>query len=111
MQTPPRRWRDSAAIYTDRRALSLFLLGIAAGLPFLLIFSSLSIWLGEAGVERRTVTMFSWAALAYSFKFVWSPLIDALPLPLLTRALGRRRAWLFAAQCAVIAAICLMARD
>ena len=109
MQTPPRRWRDSAAIYTDRRALSLFLLGIAAGLPFLLIFSSLSIWLGEAGVERRTVTMFSWAALAYSFKFVWSPLIDALPLPLLTRALGRRRAWLFAAQCAVIAAICLMA--
>ena len=109
MPTPSRSWRSAAAVYTDRRAVSLFLLGLAAGLPFLLIFSSLSIWLNEAGVERSTVTRFSWAALAYSFKFVWSPLADALPLPLLTRSLGRRRAWLFAAQCGIIAAICLMA--
>ena len=100
---------QSAAIYTDRRAISLFFLGFAAGLPFLLIFSSLSIWLNEAGVERGTVTRFSWAALAYSCKFIWSPLVDTLPLPLLTRHLGRRRAWLAAAQCVVIAAICLMA--
>ena len=109
MLTAPRRWLAAAAIYTDRRAIALFLLGIAAGLPFLLIFSSLSIWLNEAGVARDTVTRFSWAALAYSFKFVWSPLADALPLPLLTRTLGRRRAWLLLAQCGVIAAICLMA--
>ena len=106
--TTPRFFR-SAAIYTDRRAISLFFLGFAAGLPFLLIFSSLSIWLNEAGVERGTVTRFSWAALAYSCKFIWSPLVDTLPLPLLTRRLGRRRAWLAAAQCVVIAAICLMA--
>ena len=99
----------SVAIYTDRRAISLFFLGFVAGLPFLLIFSSLSIWLNEAGVERGTVTRFSWAALAYSCKFIWSPLIDTLPLPFLTRRLGRRRAWLAAAQCVVIAAICLMA--
>lgn len=99
----------SAAIYADRRAISLFFLGFAAGLPFLLIFSSLSIWLNEAGVERDTVTRFSWAALAYSCKFIWSPLVDTLPLPLLTRRLGRRRAWLVAAQCVIIAAICLMA--
>ena len=109
MPTALRRWLATAAIYTDRRAITLFLLGIAAGLPFLLIFSSLSIWLNEAGVARDTVTRFSWAALAYSFKFVWSPLADALPLPLLTRTLGRRRAWLLLAQCGVIAAICLMA--
>ena len=109
MPTALRRWLAAAAIYTDRRAITLFLLGIAAGLPFLLIFSSLSIWLNEAGVARDTVTRFSWAALAYSFKFVWSPLADALPLPLLTRTLGRRRAWLLLAQCGVIAAICLMA--
>ncbi len=109
MPTALRRWLAAAAIYTDRRAITLFLLGIAAGLPFLLIFSSLSIWLNEAGVARDTVTRFSWAALAYSFKFVWSPLADALPLPLLTRTLGRRRAWLLLAQCGIIAAICLMA--
>ena len=109
MPTALRRWLAAAAIYIDRRAITLFLLGIAAGLPFLLIFSSLSIWLNEAGVARDTVTRFSWAALAYSFKFVWSPLADALPLPFLTRTLGRRRAWLLLAQCGIIAAICLMA--
>ena len=77
----------------------------------LLIFSSLSLWLREAGVERSSVTMFSWAALAYSFKFVWAPLIDSLPLPLFTRLLGRRRAWLLLAQAMIIAAICLMAMN
>ena len=60
-------------------------------------------------MSRSTVTFFSWAALGYSFKFVWAPLIDTLPLPLLTRQLGRRRGWLLVAQLAVIAAICIMA--
>jgi len=94
MPTALRRWLAAAAIYTDRRAITLFLLGIAAGLPFLLIFSSLSIWLNEAGVARDTVTRFSWAALAYSFKFVWSPLADALPAPRAgARALWCERLW------------------
>ncbi|MEZ5478612.1 MAG: hypothetical protein R3E95_14375 [Thiolinea sp.] len=69
----------------------MLFLGFSAGIPILLIFSSLSLWLGEAGVERKAVTFFSWAALGYSFKFVWAPLIDKLPLPVLTAALGRRR--------------------
>lgn len=84
-------------------------LGFSAGLPLLLIFSSLSLWLGEAGVERRAVTFFSWAALAYSFKFVWAPLVDRLPLPVLSARLGRRRAWLLVAQLGVVAAIVGMA--
>jgi PAT family beta-lactamase induction signal transducer AmpG len=83
--------------------------GIAAGLPLLLIFSSLSLWLREAGVERAAVTYFSWAALGYSFKFVWAPLVDVIPLPLLTRILGRRRAWLLLAQLMIMLAIILMA--
>ena len=62
----------------------------------------------EAGVKRETVTMFSWAALGYSFKFVWSPLIDALPVPLLSRWLGKRRGWLLLAQGVIIVAIVLM---
>lgn len=109
MSAPQKSWRSAAAAYADRRAVTLFLLGFSAGVPILLIFSSLSLWLREAGVERSTVTMFSWAALAYSFKFVWAPLIDSLPLPLFTRLLGRRRAWLLLAQAMIIAAICLMA--
>lgn len=82
--------------------------GIVAGLPLLLIFSSLSLWLREAGVERAAVTYFSWAALGYSFKFVWAPLIDVIPLPFLTRKLGRRRAWLLLSQLMIMAAIVLM---
>lgn len=87
----------------------MLFLGFSAGLPLLLIFSSLSLWLREAGMERSVVTFFSWAALGYSFKFVWAPLVDSLPLPFLTRVLGRRRAWILLAQCMVIVAIMLMA--
>ncbi len=108
-QTSSKNWLAAAAAYTDRRAVTLFFLGFSAGVPILLIFSSLSLWLREAGVDRSTVTMFSWAALAYSFKFVWAPLIDSLPLPLLTRALGKRRGWLLLSQLLVIAAVCSMA--
>ncbi|MCS4534324.1 AmpG family muropeptide MFS transporter [Neisseria montereyensis] len=109
-QNPSKKtWLSAIGAYGDRRAITLFFLGFSAGIPILLIFSSLSLWLREAGVDRSTVTMFSWAALAYSFKFVWAPLIDSLPLPLLTRVLGKRRGWLLWSQLAVIAAICCMA--
>lgn len=87
----------------------MLFLGFSAGIPILLIFSSLSLWLTEAGVEKSAVTYFSWAALAYSFKFIWAPLVDKLPLPILTKWLGRRRAWLLFAQILVIASICWMA--
>jgi len=109
--SPPARpsWYDTLRSLWDRRVLALLFLGFAAGLPILLIFSSLSLWLLEAGVERKAVTFFSWAALGYSFKFIWAPLVDRLPLPLLTRWLGRRRDWLLLSQLGVIAAIVGMA--
>jgi len=75
----------------------------------MLIFSSLGLWLREAGIERAVVTYFSWAALGYSFKFVWAPLVDQLPLPWLTRIMGRRRAWMLLAQILIISAIVLIA--
>ena len=100
--------RHPAAVYLDSRVLSLLFLGFSAGLPLMLVFSSLSLWLREAGVARETVTMFSWAALAYSFKFVWSPLADTLPLPLLRR-LGKRRSWLLLSQVLMMAAAAWMA--
>lgn len=105
----PRTWRDSLASLWDWRVLSMLMLGFSAGLPILLIFSSLSLWLIEAGVERRAVTFFSWAALGYSFKFIWAPLVDRLPLPLLTAWLGRRRAYMLLAQAGVACAIVGMA--
>lgn len=83
--------------------------GFSAGLPLLLIFSTLSLWLREAHIDRSTVTYFSWAALGYSFKFIWAPLVDRLPLPWLTARLGRRRGWLLLAQLSVMGAILWMA--
>jgi PAT family beta-lactamase induction signal transducer AmpG len=105
----PSGLREIIAAYGERRVITMGFLGFSAGLPLLLIFSSLSIWLTEAGVERSAVTLFSWAALGYSFKFVWAPLIDKLPLPWLTHRLGRRRAWLLTAQVAIAASIAAMA--
>ncbi len=86
----------------------MLFLGFSAGIPILLIFSTLGLWLNEAGVAKSTITFFSWAALGYSFKFVWAPLVDRLPLPLLTNYLGRRRAWMLVSQLSIIAAILLM---
>ncbi len=101
-------WESSVLPFFDRRVIALLFLGFSAGIPILLIFSTLGIWLREAGVDRSTVTMFSWAALGYSFKFVWAPLIDRLPVPLLHRWLGRRRSWILVSQFAIIIAIVWM---
>ena len=106
---PANGWAAAFKAFIDRRAAIMLFLGFSAGIPILLIFSSLSLWLGEAGIDKSAVTFFSWAALGYSFKFVWAPLIDELPVPLLTRILGRRRAWLLIAQILIVCAICIMA--
>ncbi len=100
---------ETLRAYRHPRVITMLFLGFSAGLPLLLIFSSLSLWLREADVSRSTATYFSWAALGYSFKFVWAPIIDKMPLPWLTRVLGRRRAWLLVAQGAIITAILWMA--
>ena len=102
-------WKAAFTAFLDKRALIMLFLGFSAGIPILLIFSSLSLWLGEAGIDKTAVTFFSWAALGYSFKFVWAPLIDELPVPWLTQTLGRRRAWLLIAQLLIILAISTMA--
>lgn len=109
MTTQASGWVSAFKAFLDRRALIMLFLGFSAGIPILLIFSSLSLWLGEAGIDKSAVTFFSWAALGYSFKFVWAPLIDELPVPVLTKRLGRRRAWLLIAQCLIVLAICIMA--
>ena len=85
MQEPQASWRESLGAFLHPRVVVMLFLGFSAGIPILLIFSSLSLWLREAGVERAAITFFSWAALGYSFKFVWAPLVDQLPVPWLSR--------------------------
>ena len=103
-------WGETIQSFLHPRVITMLFLGFSAGVPILLIFSSLGLWLREAGVERSAVTFFSWAALGYSFKFVWAPLVDKLPLPFLTALLGRRRSWMLFSQLAIIVAIFWMAQ-
>jgi MFS transporter, PAT family, beta-lactamase induction signal transducer AmpG len=94
-------WRRSIAEYTERRVLLILPLGFASGLPLLLTFSTLSAWFATAGVSRATIGAFALVGTPYSFKFLWSPLIDRLPPPI---PLGRRRGWGISIQLALIAA-------
>ena len=103
-----RTWNETFQAWTHPRVLTMLFLGFSAGVPILLIFSTLSVWLREAGVSKSAVTFFSWAALGYSFKFIWAPIVDKMPLPGLTALLGRRRSWLILSQFLVIAAIIWM---
>jgi len=103
-----RDWRETLRAFLHPRVVTMLFFGFSAGVPLLLIFSSLGLWLREAGIDRAAVTFFSWAALGYSFKFVWAPLIDRLPVPVLTRLLGRRRAWMLVSQVAIACALVWM---
>ncbi|MCC6914773.1 MAG: MFS transporter [Rhodospirillaceae bacterium] len=90
------------AVYLDRRVAIMLALGISAGLPFMLIFDTLSAWLRESGLTLEVIGFFSLATLSYAFKFVWAPLVDRAPIPVLTRLLGQRRSWMLLAQFAII---------
>jgi len=94
-------WHDLA----DFRVALMLALGFSAGLPFLMIFGTLSVRLREAGIPVTTIGLFSWLALAYSLKFLWSPIVDAWDVPGLARLVGRRRAWMIVCQSAIVAGL------
>lgn len=93
------------ALYGNARALRMTALGFSSGLPLLLVFGTLSFWLREAGVSIQTIGFMSWIGLIYAMKWLWAPVIDRCPIPVLTRALGRRRAWMLAAQLGLMASL------
>lgn len=96
--------------YLQEKVLVIFFLGFSAGLPLPLVYATLTAWLFETGMPTSTISMFAYLMLAYSLKFVWSPVVDAVALPVLTRWLGRRRAWLIASQVGLGATLYLMSR-
>lgn len=105
----PRPWRNTLRVYLEPASLRMLTLGFASGLPLLLVLGTLSFRLREAGIDRATIGHLSWVGLAYGFKWAWAPLVDRLPIPLLTRWLGRRRSWLLLAQFGVMAGLVGMA--
>ena len=96
-----RGWRQTLALYRQPRMLSMLALGFSAGLPFVLVFSTLSAWLTQSGIRRATIGMLAWVGIAYTLKFLWAPIVDRFQLPLLGRLLGQRRSWMLLAQLGV----------
>ncbi|MFZ1365383.1 MAG: permease [Brachymonas denitrificans] len=106
---PKLSWAQSLRVYLEPASLRMLALGFSAGLPLLLVLGTLSFRLREAGIDRATISFLGWVALAYGFKWVWAPLVDRMPIPLLTRWLGRRRSWLLVAQLTIMGGLVGMA--
>lgn len=100
-----RVWLAAAAVHLEYRTVLIALLGFSSGLPLLLVYGTLSAWLRDEGVSLTVIGWFSVASSAYALKFLWSPLVDRVSLPVFGRLLGRRRGWLLASQLCVMAAI------
>lgn len=106
---PRQSWGETLAVYRHRRVIGMAFLGFSAGLPFLLVFSTLAFWLSDVGLKPSTITYFSWVGLTYSIKFFWAPVVDRVPLPILTRLLGRRRSWMLLAMLGIATGLVLLA--
>src|ERR1700724_1985183 len=100
-----RGWLDALAVYREPRLIAILLMGFSSGLPLALTFGTLSFWLSEVGVSRTSIGLFALVGISYSMKFLWSPVIDRLAIPVLTARLGRRRGWALAIQPALAIAI------
>jgi len=109
MQAAVTSWRDALQIYWHRRILAMACLGFVAGVPYLLVFSTLTAWLTEAGVSRASIGFFTWIGITYSIKVFWSPVVDRVALPVITRRLGQRRSWILLAQAMIAGGLIGMA--
>ena len=106
---PRASFRESLAVYLQRRVLIVLLLGFASGLPLALSGSTLLVWMRESGVDLGTIGLFALVGTPYTLKFLWAPLVDALHVPFFTQKFGRRRGWLVFSQLLLIASILLLA--
>src|SRR6266487_2214209 len=95
---PARGWADTLAVYLRPRVLIVMFLGFSSGLPLALSGSTLQVWATEGGVNLRTIGLFTIVGTPYTIKFLWAPLVDALGVPFVSKALGRRRGWLILSQ-------------
>jgi PAT family beta-lactamase induction signal transducer AmpG len=100
---------SALAVFLDRRTLVMLALGFSSGLPFLLVFDTLSAWMRSSGISLQVIGFFGLVTMIYSFKFLWAPLIDRAGVPLLTAWLGHRRSWMLVCQGAIMVGLWLIA--
>lgn len=104
-----RSWGEAIRVYTRPSVVRMLFFGFSAGLPFLLVFSTLTAWLRDYDISRTAIGFFAWIGITYSIKVFWSPVVDRLPLPLLTRVFGQRRGWMLLAQIGIMFGLAAMA--
>jgi PAT family beta-lactamase induction signal transducer AmpG len=98
-------WSDATRVYLDRRVLAMFFLGFSSGLPFGVLAEPMVAWLADSQVDKTTIGLFSLVSLPYALKFFWAPIMDSVPLPIVTRIFGRRRGWVLVTQLLLIGSI------
>ena len=101
-------WREALLIYRHPQVVAIFFLGFSAGLPLLLVFSTLTAWLRDMGVNHTAIGFFGWVGITYSVKVFWAPIVDRLSLPVLSNRLGQRRSWIFLAQISIALGLCIL---
>ncbi len=104
----PKGFRVFRLALGSRKSFMMLMLGFSSGLPYALLIGTLNAWLGEVGIKLATIGVLSWIGLAYSFKFLWSPLVDRFELPGLNR-IGRRKSWILLCQAVMILAFSALA--
>ena len=97
----PKGWKLLKAALSTRKSSTMLAFGFSSGLPYALLIGTLNAWLGEAKINLATIGVLSWIGLSYSFKFLWSPVVDRLKLPVLERV-GRRKSWILLCQAIMI---------
>ncbi|NKI36145.1 AmpG family muropeptide MFS transporter [Wenzhouxiangella sp. XN79A] len=104
-----RGWSEALRVYARPSVVRMLFFGFSAGLPFLLVFTTLTAWLRDYEISRSAIGFFAWIGTTYSIKVLWAPVVDRVPLPLLTRLLGQRRSWMLLAQVGIAAGLAAMA--
>src|SRR6185312_4875354 len=108
LAAPVRTWSETLSVYRERATVTMYGLGFACGLPFWLIYDTLTAWLRQAGLSLDIIAFFTLATLPYAFKFLWAPVLDRTHVPVLTRTLGHRRSWMAVAQTVIVVALIAM---
>lgn len=101
-------WGEALRVYTRPQVVTMLFLGFAAGLPLLLVFSTLTAWLRDVDISRSTIGFFGWVGITYSIKVLWAPVVDRLKLPILTQRLGQRRSWMLLGQLGIMIGLAAM---
>lgn len=102
-------WGEALRVYLKPQVVTMLFLGFAAGLPLLLVFSTLTAWLRDMEISRSAIGFFGWVGITYSIKVLWAPVVDRIAIPGLTLVLGQRRSWMLLGQLGIVAGLVAMA--